>query len=96
MESHPDMAKGFVKGDKVKHDQMWVELTNKLNACGPPNRDTATWKKVCNMYIHMCSVYANVMERAVVIVDLCANYHRMMMVESRPNMLASVVPYAYV
>lgn len=48
------------------------------------------------MYIHMCSVYANVMERAVVIVDLCANYHGMMMVESRPNMLASVVPYAYV
>lgn len=52
MESHPDMAKGFVKGDKVKHDQMWVELTNKLNACGPPNRDTATWKKVCNMYVY--------------------------------------------
>ncbi|XP_046802861.1 uncharacterized protein LOC124418933 [Lucilia cuprina] len=45
MEKHPGLAKGFLKGDKVKQEQLWIDLANQLNACGPPSRDVANWKK---------------------------------------------------
>lgn len=51
MEKHPDMAKGFCKGDKVKQEHLWSELCSQLNACGRPTRDVAAWKKVFYHYI---------------------------------------------
>ncbi|XP_036347899.1 uncharacterized protein LOC118757280 [Rhagoletis pomonella] len=46
MESNPDMAKGFIKGDKAKSDMQWRELVNELNSNGPPTKDVMGWKKV--------------------------------------------------
>lgn len=46
MEKHRDIARGFVKGDKVKADALWRELVEDLNAHGPPHKDISGWKKV--------------------------------------------------
>lgn len=46
MEEHPDIAKGFSRGDRVKQDELWNVLTSQLNANGPPTRDVVVWKKV--------------------------------------------------
>lgn len=47
MEQHQDMARGFVKGDKVCFEQLWTELANELNASEPPSKEVPAWKKVC-------------------------------------------------
>lgn len=46
MESHPDLAKNFSKGDRVAVEEKWKELTTLLNAEGPPQKDVNGWKKV--------------------------------------------------
>ncbi|KAH8247509.1 hypothetical protein KR038_005385, partial [Drosophila bunnanda] len=46
MKKNPDLAKGFVKGDRVASDAKWSDLTNALNAIGPPIKDVGGWKKV--------------------------------------------------
>ncbi|XP_036346162.1 uncharacterized protein LOC118755437 [Rhagoletis pomonella] len=46
MESNPDMAKGFIKGDKAKSDMQWRVLVDELNSNGPPTKDVVGWKKV--------------------------------------------------
>lgn len=46
MEQHPDLARGFVKGDRVHFEKLWVDLTSDLNASGPPTKEVSAWKKV--------------------------------------------------
>ncbi|TMW46162.1 hypothetical protein DOY81_008758 [Sarcophaga bullata] len=46
MESHPDIARGLYKGDRVKLNQLWSDLTNQLNASGRPTRNISNWKKI--------------------------------------------------
>ncbi|XP_033242965.1 uncharacterized protein LOC117186356 [Drosophila miranda] len=46
MKDNPDLAKGFVKGDRVVVDAKWAELCGALNAVGPPIKDALGWKKV--------------------------------------------------
>lgn len=46
MEKHKDLARGFVKGDKVFFEQLWEELAKELNAFGPPTKQVPAWKKV--------------------------------------------------
>lgn len=46
MESHTDLARGFVRGDRGTVDALWNELTKILNSHGPPIKDTSAWKKV--------------------------------------------------
>ncbi|XP_065357796.1 uncharacterized protein LOC135951962 [Calliphora vicina] len=45
MENNQDIAKGFVKGDKVAKELLWKNLTEKLNSSGPPTKDCSGWKK---------------------------------------------------
>ncbi|XP_059218236.1 uncharacterized protein LOC131996765 [Stomoxys calcitrans] len=45
MRNHQDIAKGFVKGDKVVVEDLWKELSGQLNAAGPPTKDVSNWKK---------------------------------------------------
>ncbi|XP_075162764.1 uncharacterized protein LOC142235395 [Haematobia irritans] len=46
MEKNSDIAKGFVKSDRVVADKKWQDLTVSLNSVGPPIKDIAGWKKV--------------------------------------------------
>ncbi|XP_050338534.1 uncharacterized protein LOC126764899 [Bactrocera neohumeralis] len=46
MEAHKDIARGFVKGDKVKSDALWKQFAAELNKHGPPEKDISGWKKV--------------------------------------------------
>ncbi|XP_050340044.1 uncharacterized protein LOC126766190 [Bactrocera neohumeralis] len=46
MESPKDIARGFVKGDKVKVDALWKEVVTELNLHGPPQKDISGWKNV--------------------------------------------------
>ncbi|XP_067628901.1 uncharacterized protein [Eurosta solidaginis] len=46
MEKHPHIAKGFIKGDKLKVDALWAEVVVELNEHGPPHKDISGWKKV--------------------------------------------------
>ncbi|XP_017472035.1 PREDICTED: uncharacterized protein LOC108363249 [Rhagoletis zephyria] len=46
MEENPDLAKNFVKGDRVIAEEKWKELTTLLNAEGPPQKDVNGWKKI--------------------------------------------------
>lgn len=45
MESNQDIARGYVKGDKVLKESLWNNLTEKLNSSGPPTKDCSGWKK---------------------------------------------------
>ncbi|KNC30981.1 hypothetical protein FF38_01550 [Lucilia cuprina] len=45
MESHVDIARGYVKGDRVVKSALWADLAKKLNSCGPPTKDLNGWKK---------------------------------------------------
>lgn len=45
MECHQDIARGFVKGDRVITDAHWSQLTDNLNSCSPPTKDCNGWKK---------------------------------------------------
>lgn len=45
MECHQDIARGYVKGDRVVAETFWAELTEKLNSSGPPTKDCNGWKK---------------------------------------------------
>lgn len=45
MDAHQDIAKGYVKGDRVAAEALWAELTAKLNSSGPPTKDLNGWKK---------------------------------------------------
>ncbi|KAI8115180.1 hypothetical protein CVS40_12557 [Lucilia cuprina] len=45
MESHVDIARGYVKGDRVVKEALWADLAKKLNSCGPPTKDLNGWKK---------------------------------------------------
>ncbi|XP_053967783.1 uncharacterized protein LOC128869271 [Anastrepha ludens] len=46
MESHPDLAKNFSKGDRVAVEEKWKELTTLLNAKELPQKDFNGWKKI--------------------------------------------------
>lgn len=46
MDKHHDIARGYVKGDKVVVDSLWTELTALLNSSGPPSKTCKEWKKV--------------------------------------------------
>ncbi|XP_050339417.1 uncharacterized protein LOC126765722 [Bactrocera neohumeralis] len=46
MEQHPDIAKNYVKGDRVAAEALWAELAKELNSQGPPQKDINGWKKV--------------------------------------------------
>ncbi|XP_017477421.1 PREDICTED: uncharacterized protein LOC108367340 [Rhagoletis zephyria] len=46
MESHQDLAKNFVKSDRVNAEEKWKELAMLLNAEGPPQKDVNGWKKI--------------------------------------------------
>ncbi|XP_043063792.1 uncharacterized protein LOC108101356 [Drosophila ficusphila] len=46
MKDKPDLARGFVKGDRVAAEAKWADLAGALNAIGPPIKDVAGWKKV--------------------------------------------------
>lgn len=45
MSAHSDLAKGLLPNTsqgKAKTNQLWEELTSKLNASGPPIKDSKT------------------------------------------------------
>ncbi|XP_017461261.1 PREDICTED: uncharacterized protein LOC108354593, partial [Rhagoletis zephyria] len=48
MESHPSLAKGYIKCADAKQTSknLWGRLTEELNGDGPPTRDASSWKKV--------------------------------------------------
>lgn len=46
MKDHPDLARGFIKGDKLAQDELWNSLKDELNLAGSPYKDTTSWKKV--------------------------------------------------
>lgn len=46
MEQHTDLARNFIKGDRLVADALWAELAGKLNSEGPPQKDINGWKKV--------------------------------------------------
>lgn len=46
MEEHDNLAKGYFKGDRVLADDLWKDLSVKLNSLGPPEKDVCGWKKV--------------------------------------------------
>lgn len=46
MDKHHDIARGYVKGDKVVVDSLWTELTALLNSSSPPSKTCKEWKKV--------------------------------------------------
>ncbi|XP_043064699.1 uncharacterized protein LOC122320573 [Drosophila ficusphila] len=46
MKGKPDLARGFVKGDRVAAEAKWADLAGALNAIKPPIKDVAGWKKV--------------------------------------------------
>ncbi|KAH8284087.1 hypothetical protein KR054_009604, partial [Drosophila jambulina] len=46
MVRNPDLARGYIKGNKVAADAKWSDLKNALNAVGPPIKDVGGWKKV--------------------------------------------------
>ncbi|XP_075149355.1 uncharacterized protein LOC142240457 [Haematobia irritans] len=46
MDENPNIAKGFVKGDRLHADEKWARLTASLNSAGPPVKDVNSWKKV--------------------------------------------------
>lgn len=47
MTRHPAAAVGYGPGtDRVKVDAEWIEISEKLNAIGPPQRSITEWKKV--------------------------------------------------
>ncbi|XP_002137862.3 uncharacterized protein [Drosophila pseudoobscura] len=46
MKDNPQIARGFVKGDRAAADAKWSKLTKALNAAGPPTKDPSGWKKV--------------------------------------------------
>ncbi|XP_049306791.1 uncharacterized protein LOC125779062 [Bactrocera dorsalis] len=46
MEKNPDILRGFTKRNKPTIESLWQELTESLNAAGPPHKDVNGWKKV--------------------------------------------------
>ncbi|XP_054084549.1 uncharacterized protein LOC128921334 [Zeugodacus cucurbitae] len=46
MKLHPDIAKGFSQRAPGELNSFWEEISNKLNALGPPIKDRTGWKKV--------------------------------------------------
>ncbi|XP_054089445.1 uncharacterized protein LOC128922543 [Zeugodacus cucurbitae] len=46
MKLHPDIAKGFSQRAPGDLNSFWEEISNKLNALGPPIKDRTGWKKV--------------------------------------------------
>ncbi|XP_044248480.1 uncharacterized protein [Drosophila takahashii] len=45
MGENVDIARGFVKGDRVAVDAKWSALAAELNPAGPPVKDVSGWKK---------------------------------------------------
>ncbi|KAH8401548.1 hypothetical protein KR009_006378, partial [Drosophila setifemur] len=45
MRKNPDLAKGYIKGDRAANDAKWAKLRNTLNAVGPPFKNISGWKK---------------------------------------------------
>ncbi|XP_073841752.1 uncharacterized protein [Musca autumnalis] len=45
MEKHPNLAKGFAKGDRTEIENLWQTLAENLNSVGPPIKETEAWKK---------------------------------------------------
>lgn len=52
MEKHPQLAKGFAKGDRVEIEKLWQNLTDTLNSLGGPVKECDGWKKVFSITIH--------------------------------------------
>lgn len=49
MKQHPNLAKNMFPNcaqGKATMARLWNELTNKLNAAGPPVKDAKSWRKV--------------------------------------------------
>lgn len=44
MEEHDDLAKGYFMGYRVLADDLWKDLSVKLNSLGPPEKDVYGWK----------------------------------------------------
>lgn len=59
MENHPDLARGFAKGDRCEIEQLWAELTENLNSSGPPQKEVVAWKKVNIKIIY--KIYVKIM-----------------------------------
>uniref|UniRef100_A0A182VZB2 Regulatory protein zeste n=1 Tax=Anopheles minimus TaxID=112268 RepID=A0A182VZB2_9DIPT len=51
LETAPDIARGLYKGDQ---SHFWFELTENLNALGPPIRHSTVWKRV--WFDYKCAV----------------------------------------
>lgn len=46
MRNNHDFAQGFYKGDKIRTEKLWKELTIELNIRDPPQKGVKGWKKV--------------------------------------------------
>ncbi|XP_073831635.1 uncharacterized protein [Musca autumnalis] len=46
MESNPDIARGFHKGNKEALTRFWQKTETELNSMGPPTKCITEWKKV--------------------------------------------------
>lgn len=49
MANHTDLAKSILPNTaqgKARANQLWEQLTTKLNASGPPIKDAKMWRKV--------------------------------------------------
>ena len=51
MESHIDISRNYVKGERVPKEALWADLVKKLNWYGPPTKDLNGWKKTWADYI---------------------------------------------
>ncbi|XP_036345281.1 uncharacterized protein LOC118754511, partial [Rhagoletis pomonella] len=46
MQAHPDIARGFYKGQKDDVNKLWRQVEEDLNSAGPPMKNVCEWKKV--------------------------------------------------
>ncbi|XP_036340838.1 uncharacterized protein LOC118750220, partial [Rhagoletis pomonella] len=46
MQAHPDIARGFFKGQKDDVNKFWRQVEEDLNSAGPPMKNVCEWKKV--------------------------------------------------
>ena len=45
MEMNPQLAKGFLKSDRLEGEKLWQTISGDLNSIGPPKKDCCGWKK---------------------------------------------------
>lgn len=56
MAGHTDLAKGAIPSSaqgKVIVNRLWETLTTKLNASGPPIKDSKSWRKVLKIRLEL-------------------------------------------